>query len=90
MLAFTQHNLGKLEDLFAALGYRVRYEKGSFRTAACVLQNTRVIVVNRFSNLEIRIQSLIQLLRDMDVDISLLDEKKATLYKVIKKEEATL
>ncbi|PRD47510.1 hypothetical protein [Sphingobacterium haloxyli] len=90
MLAFTQHNLGKLEDLFAALGYRVRYEKGSFRTAACVLQNTRVIVVNRFSNLEIRIQSLIQLLRDMDVDTSLLDEKKVALYKVIKKEEATL
>ncbi|MBD1421726.1 hypothetical protein [Sphingobacterium chuzhouense] len=90
MLAFTQHNLGKLEDLFAALGYRVRYEKGSFRTGACVLQNTRVIVVNRFSNLEVRIQSLILLLRDMEVDTSLLDEKKRDFYKVIKKEEATL
>ncbi|MBD1432543.1 hypothetical protein H8B06_06895 [Sphingobacterium sp. DN00404] len=87
MLAFTQHNLGKLEDLFATLGYRVRYEKGSFRTGACVLQNTRVIVVNRFSNLEVRIQSLIQLLRDMEVDITLLDEKKIALYKMIKKEE---
>jgi len=90
VLAFTQHNLGKLEDLFAALGYRVRYEKGSFRTGACVLQNTRVIVVNRFSNLEVRIQSLILLLRDMEVDTSLLDEKKRDFYKVIKKEEATL
>ncbi|NGM65188.1 hypothetical protein [Sphingobacterium sp. SGR-19] len=90
MLAFTQHNLGKIEDLFAALGYRVRYEKGSFRTGACVLQNTRVIVVNKFSNLEVRIQSLIQLLRDMEVDVSLLDEKKSEFYKLIKKEEATL
>lgn len=90
MIAFTQHNLGKLEDLFAALDYRIRYEKGSFRTAACVLQNTRVIVVNKFSNIEVRIQSLIQLLRDMDVDISVLDEKKKEFYKVIKKEEAAL
>lgn len=91
MIAFTQHHLGKLEDLFAALDYRIRYEKGSFRTAACMLQNTRVIVVNKFSNLEVRIQSLIQLLRDMDVDISALDEKKKEFYyKVIKKEEATL
>lgn len=91
MIAFTQHHLGKLEDLFAALNYRIRYEKGSFRTAACMLQNTRVIVVNKFSNLEVRIQSLIQLLRDMDVDISALDEKKKEFYyKVIKKEEATL
>lgn len=87
MIAFTQHHLGKLEDLFLALDYRIRYEKGSFRTAACMLQNTRVIVVNKFSNLEIRIQSLIQLLRDMDVDISVLDEKKKEFYyKVIKKE----
>lgn len=90
MLAFTQHNLGKIEDLFAELGYQIRYEKGSFRTGSCVLQNTRVIVVNRFSNLEVRIQSLIQLLREMEVDISLLDEKKTAFYKVIKKEEATL
>lgn len=90
MLTFTQHNLGKLEDLFAALGYHIRYEKGSFRTGACVLQNTRVIVVNRFSNLEVRIQSLIRLLRDMDVDLKLLDEKKTAFYSLIKKEEAPL
>lgn len=88
MLTFTQHNLGKLENLLAELGYRVRYEKGSFRTAACVLQSTRVIVVNKFSNLEVRIQSLVQLLRDMEVDTSLLDEKQTAFYKQIKKEEA--
>jgi len=90
VLAFTQHNLGKLEDLFATLGYRVRYEKGSFRTGACVLQDTRVIVVNRFSNLEIRIQSLVQLLCNMEVEVARLDEKKTAFYKMIKKEEAAL
>ncbi len=85
MIAFTQHNLGKIEDLFADLGYRVRYEKGSFRTGACVIQNTKVIVVNRFSNLEIRIQSLIQLLSDMIVDINQLEDKKKEFYKTLKK-----
>lgn len=85
MIAFTQHNLGKIEDLFSDLGYRVRYEKGSFRTGACVLQNTKVIVVNRFSNLEIRIQSLIQLLLEMVVDISQLEDKKKEFYKTLKK-----
>lgn len=90
MIAFTPYNLGKIEDIFEAFGYRVRYEKGSFRTAACVLQSTRVIVVNKFSNLEVRIQSLIQLLRDMEVDVSLLDDKQKEFYKAIKKEEAAL
>ncbi|KGE13272.1 hypothetical protein [Sphingobacterium deserti] len=90
MIAFTQHNLGKLEELFAELGYRVRYEKGSFRTGACVLQHTKVIMVNKFSNLEVRIQSLIQLLREMDVDMSNLDDKKKEFYKVVRKVEAQL
>ncbi len=90
MFAFTQHNLGKLEDLFADFGYRVRYEKGSFRTGACVLQHTKVIMVNKFSNLEVRIQSLIQLLREMEVDATVLDDKKKEFYRTIKKVEAAL
>lgn len=90
MIAFTQHNLGKLEELLAEFGYRVRYEKGSFRTGACILQHTKVIMVNKFSNLEVRIQSLIQLLREIDVDATILDEKKREFYKTIKKMEATL
>ncbi|TDS12247.1 hypothetical protein [Sphingobacterium paludis] len=90
MIPFTQHNLGKLEELFADLGYRVRYEKGSFRTGACVLQHTKVIMVNKFSNLEVRIQSLIQLLREMDIDLSSLDDKKREFYKAIRKVEAEL
>lgn len=90
MIAITQHNLGKLEELLAEFGYRVRYEKGSFRTGACVLQHTKVIMVNKFSNLEVRVQSLIQLLREMDVDISRLDDKKKEFYKAIRKTEAVL
>nr|WP_216657756.1 hypothetical protein [Sphingobacterium shayense] len=77
--------MGKIEDLFSDLGYKVRYEKGSFRTGACVLQHTKVIVVNRFSNLEIKIQSLIQLLLSMTIDISSLDEKKKEFYKTLNK-----
>ncbi|WDF70111.1 hypothetical protein PQ465_06970 [Sphingobacterium oryzagri] len=88
MIAITQHNLGKLEELLAEVGYRVRYEKGSFRTGACILQHTKVIMVNKFSNLEVRIQSLIQLLREMEVDTSILDDKKKEFYKTIKKVEA--
>ncbi|GHE30623.1 hypothetical protein [Sphingobacterium griseoflavum] len=90
MIASTQHNLGKLEDLFSDLGYRVRYEKGSFRTGACVLQHTKVIMVNKFSNLEVRIQSLILLLREMEVDTDMLDDKKREFFRAVKKVEALL
>lgn len=87
MISFTQHNLGKLEDLFDTLGFKVRYEKGSFRTGACLIQHTKVIMVNKFSNLEVRILSLISLLQDMPVEDAILDDKQKEFYKIIKKIE---
>ena len=80
-LTFTQHTLEKLEQLLKTLNYKVRYEKGNFKTAACVLESSRVIVVNKFSNLESKILSLATLLQTLEAEETLLDEKqKAFLY----------
>ncbi|WP_448697352.1 hypothetical protein ACFGVR_12080 [Mucilaginibacter sp. AW1-3] len=75
-LTFTQHTLEKLENLLKAAGYRIRYEKGNFKTGACVLQNSRIVVVNKFSNLESKIHSVIELLLELEIDHKLLDEKQ--------------
>jgi len=81
MLNYTQHTLEKLENLLKALDYKVRYEKGNFKTGACVLENSKVVVVNRFSNLESRINALAELLKSIKADQSLLDDKqKQFLY----------
>lgn len=80
-LTITQHTLDKLEQLLKSLNYKVRYEKGNFKTAACILESSRVIVVNKFSNLESKIVSLASLLQTLEVEEVLLDEKqKAFLY----------
>lgn len=81
-LSYTQHTLEKLELLLKALQYKVRYEKGNFKTGACILEHSRVIVVNKFSNLESKILALAELLQTLDTtDEILLEEKqKAFLY----------
>ncbi len=80
-LTYTQHTLDKLEQIFRSLGYKLRYEKGNFKTGACVLEQSRVIIVNKFSNLESKILALADLARNTEADDSLLDEKqKAFLY----------
>ena len=80
-LTLTQHTLDKLELLLKTLNYKVRYEKGNFKTGACVLENSRVIVVNKFSNLESKIMSLAALVQTLETEDSLLDEKqKGFLY----------
>ena len=80
-LSYTQHTLDKLESLLKALGFKLRYEKGNFKTGACILEQSRVIIVNKFSNLENKILALADLLQNNETDDSLLDEKqKAFLY----------
>ena len=74
MVPLNQSSLVKLELLFKELGYRVRYEKGSFRTGACVLQNTKVIVVNKFLTIDMKVQSLLQILQGLQVNEELIPE----------------
>ena len=80
-LTYTQHTLDKLEQLLKALNYKLRYEKGNFKTGACMLDSSRVIVVNKFSNLESKVMSVAALVQTLETDEALLDEKqKAFLY----------
>ncbi len=80
-LSYTQHTLDKLESLLKSLGFKLRYEKGNFKTGACILQQSKVIIVNKFSNLENKIIALADLLQKAETDDNLLDEKqKAFLY----------
>lgn len=79
-MPFTQSSLTKIEEFFKEQGYKVRYEKGSFRTGACMLETTKVVVVNKFSNLEIKIQSLWNILLDIEIDLENISEKLLPLY----------
>ena len=83
-LSYTQHTLEKLESLLKSLEYKVRYEKGSFKTGACVLENSKVVVVNKFSNIENKINSLAELLQNIHTDESLLDDKQKQFLYVLK------
>ncbi len=90
MLALTNHTLEKLENLLKSSGYKVRYEKGNFKTGACLLQNSRMIVVNKFSNLESKIHSVIELVRQLDIDTKQLDDKQLAFFHQVKQIELQL
>ena len=80
----TTHTLEKLEILLRSAGYKVRYEKGNFKTGACMLLSSRVIVVNKFSNLESKIHAIVELVRELELDFNLLDDKQITFVQQIK------
>lgn len=81
MLPYTQTSLNKLEDLLNALGLKVRYERGSFKSGTCVLQKENILVVNRFSDIEVKIRSMIHVIQGLEPSESTeLDEKQQKLY----------
>ena len=86
----TTHTLEKMELLLKSVGYKVRYEKGNFKTGACLLLNSKMIVVNRFSNLESKILSLAELLRELEVDHNLLDDKQIAFLQQLKQTKLQL
>jgi non-homologous end joining protein Ku len=90
MLTATNHTLEKLENLLKSAGYRVRYEKGNFKTGACLLQSSKIVVVNKFSNLESKIQSVAELARMLEMDHQLLDDKQLAFLQQIKQTELQL
>ena len=78
-LRYNNHTLLRLEQLFKLAGYQVRSEKGYFNSGYCILENKNVVVVNKFYDTEARINCLLDILQQVSIDESILDEKNRTL-----------
>ncbi len=89
MSKFTQSYLDKLEDLFGQADYSIRYEKGNFKSGFCILENLKVIVVNKFSTIENKIGFLIEALKQLPFDETLLDDKSKKLHHELTQEKVT-
>jgi hypothetical protein len=85
-MRFTQGNLKKIEAVFGELGYTVRYEKGSFQSGYCLVENRSIAVVNKFFDTEARINTLLDILSTLQYDESKLSE--ATLNSIKKWKKA--
>ena len=85
---YTKHTLQKIEDLIEELGYTVRYEKGSFQSGYCLVENNKIAVINKFYETEGRINTLIDIIDKIEVNTEGLNEKNLKTYKEIQKKVA--
>jgi hypothetical protein len=65
-IKYTKNFLDKLENLFAASEYILRYEKGNFKSGYCVLKENKVVIVNKYFPLEGKINALIDILNELN------------------------
>ena len=82
MVRYTQHFLDKLEAILEENNYSIRNERGNFKSGYCILQETRVIVINKFSTVESRINALIEILKELNLKEELNNTAKDELKKI--------
>lgn len=77
-MKYTQTTLDKIDKMIEESGYIVRYERGSFQSGFCILEDKKVVVLNKFLQLEGRINTLIELIPQLKIDAETLtpDSKK--------------
>ena len=67
-MKFTQATLDKIEAILDEAEYVLRYERGNFQSEYCILEQKKVVVLNKFLQLEGRISTLIDLVPQLKVD----------------------
>ncbi len=80
MIKYTQNSLNKLETIPEQCCYVLRYERGTFQSGYCILDNKKVVVLNKFLQTEGRINALLEIIPQLDIDPALLDESAKKLY----------
>ena len=73
---YNSHTLKKIEDLYKASEYVIRYERGNFNSGYCILEQKKVVVVNKFYDTEARINCLIEIIGEILILEDNLDDKQ--------------
>lgn len=64
---YTANTLKKMEQLFEEANFTIRYERGTFNSGYCILEDRRVAVINKFLGMEGRINALVEILPSVDI-----------------------
>lgn len=82
-MKYTQTTLDKIEKVTQEAGYIIRYERGSFQSGFCILEDRKVVVLNKFLQLEGRINTLIELMPQLKINVEELTPESKKVFEDI-------
>lgn len=88
-MKYNQSTLNKLEKILGEADYIVRYERGSFQSGYCILEDKKVVVLNKFLNTEGRINTLIDLLPSIKLTYELLTVDSQKMYDEVMEQQVS-
>jgi hypothetical protein len=66
-MKYTQTTLEKIEKILDEAEYVLRYERGTFQSGYCILEQRKVVVLNKFLQTEGRINTLIDIIPQLNL-----------------------
>jgi hypothetical protein len=82
-MKYNQTTLSKLESILNESEYRVRYERGTFQSGWCILELKKVVVLNKFLDTEGRINTLLELIPQLNIQFDKLTLESQKLYEQV-------
>ena len=79
-MKYTQTTLDKIEKLIEEAGYIVRYERGNFQSGYCILEAKKVVVLNKFLQMEGRINTLLDIIPQLKINPEALTPATRKVY----------
>ncbi len=87
-MKYTQHTLDKIEKVLEEADYIIRYERGTFQSGYCILESKKVVVLNKFLQMEGRINTLMDIIPQLQVNPEALSpEARKTFEEVMARQE---
>ena len=83
-IKLTKQFQNKLESILISQDYKVRFEKGNFKSGYCIINKNKIVIINKYFTIEGKINSLIEIIKKINIQ-----EKKCSneQIKLIKKIE---
>lgn len=84
-IKLTKQFQKKLELLLESQDYKIRFEKGNFKSGYCIIRNNKVIIINKYFTVEGKINALIEIIESLKIiPDSCSKEHVSTLNKILK------
>jgi hypothetical protein len=79
-MKYTQSTLDKIEKILDECGYIVRFERGNFQSGYCILEQKKVVVLNKFLQLEGKVHTLAELVPQLNIEPTHLSHEARKMY----------
>ena len=77
----TKQFQNKLESILISQNYKVRFEKGNFKSGYCLIDKNKIAIINKYFTIEGKVNSLIEIINQINIQYKDCDNSQIKILK---------